>query len=65
LARVETIRKKRSKKNMISLSDDVLTSGLKGMLLLIFILQNFKEFHKAFLQPDRVFVDPHLQVMIK
>jgi len=41
LARVETMRKNRSRKNIISFSDEVLTSGLNCLFLLIFISESF------------------------
>jgi len=41
LARVETIRKNRSRKNIISFRDEVLTSGLNCLFLLIFISESF------------------------
>jgi len=38
LARDDTIRKNKSRKNMISFRDEVLTSGLKCFFLFIIIL---------------------------
>ena len=64
LANVETIRKNNSKKNIISFNEEVETSGLKCLFLLIFILKCFKELNKGFLKPDGISIDLHLKIMI-